>query len=94
MEMLMVGQIWNVELFDVAQTPKKVGLYLLLCFEWVGMRNEKPAFPSWEMKHWDGKHWNRKSYTFDTGNYESFEPVAWCELPPVACISPKMTATQ
>lgn len=60
--------------------PKKHGVYLLLCYEWVGGSSEKPKNPSWAIKCWDGE-WARRTYTFDTGGWEQFEAVCWCELP-------------
>lgn len=76
----------RTEVFECSRPPDKPGKYLLLCFEWAGNENNRPAFPWWEIKHWDGRDWNRRQYGFDTGGCEQFQPVAWCELPPVSWV--------
>jgi hypothetical protein len=73
--------VWRLPVFDASRTPRRPGEYLALCFEWVGGKDGKPEDPSWSIRHWSGTGWSRKRYTFDTGGYEEFEAVAWCELP-------------
>jgi hypothetical protein len=62
--------------------PDKPGSYLLLAWEWVGVYSDRPRDPRWRIRHWDGARWESERYTFDTGNYENFEPYAWSRLPP------------
>jgi hypothetical protein len=82
----------SLNVFDVLYKPRRKGVYLLLCFEWVGLGKDKPQLPSWDLKEWNGSHWSRKQYTFDTGCMENFQPLAWCDLPsadwPVPAILP------
>lgn len=73
----------NLRVSDARTPPKAEGRYLLLCFEWVGMKADKPKEPSWELRSFRQGNWQRKAYYHDTGCMECFQPVAWCELPPV-----------
>jgi len=82
MKVIPIGQA-TLKVFTGLLRPKERGYYLLLCFEWVGLKSSKPKHPTWKIAGWDGKNWDRKVYTFDTGGYEEFEAVAWCELPSV-----------
>lgn len=60
--------------------PTEEKCYLISCYEWVGLRDQKPDKPHWTIRPFEKGKWGRRLYTFDTGGYENFELVGWFDL--------------
>lgn len=76
----------HCQLIDAAEKlgdPTVDGLYLLLCYEWVGVDKDRPRRPHWQIRMYREGHWAKRVYGFDTGGYENFVIVRWQQLPPV-----------
>ena len=78
----MIGpKIIRTWIHDASSDPPEFGEFMLLCREWVGGADQRPAEASWVIRDFDQGRWQRAQYSFDTGGYEEFEAVAWARLP-------------